>query len=323
MTPRSQNSQADAGASSDVSAQEVLAASSKSAMATLAKRAGLPPKIEGDLNTAKGQLLLALVAAGKLKEQTQAQALAQHVEELHELQARFDALTHKMEAAEAANDDASAAATAAKEAAAAAAASATAAASDRAAAAEERAAATQEAAASAAAVAASVAADRAAAAEERAEAADGPAQQRLAAQAIVFVQDNSLEALRDQPSHLLEKARELLPLADPATITQATLLKPPISGGKPAPLVVTFCDAHAKARMLAAARRARQASGGAGGGVSVASRLTRWQQERRTALQPQLEQLKAGGQVVRMWCGHMLQKETPNGWVTVPLAAAA
>ena len=58
-------------------------------------------------------------------------------------------------------------------------------------------------------------------------------------------------------------------------------------------------------------------------GLQLAARLTRWQQERKKALMPQLQRLKEQGAEVRLYRGHVLQKKEGSKWVDVPLVAAA
>ena len=164
------------------------------------------------------------------------------------------------------------------------------------------------------------------------EATDTAAQQEIACQVVLFGAKGlaSLEEQRGDRAALTAAARAAvasgLPDIDPATITDAFLLRKP--DNKPAPLVMVCNSVQAKVALLRAARAASlpsttDSSSNITDSVSLAARLTRWQQQRRVALKPQLEQLKAQGATVRLWQGHRLQRQDGHGWVDVPLASPA
>ena len=152
------------------------------------------------------------------------------------------------------------------------------------------------------------------------EAADVPEQQKVQTDAVVFKQADlsSLESSRDNKPELLALARKFVQnilASDPSLITGAFLLRKPEGG--PAPLVLQCRSEAAKVAVLRAARVVREG----GADLQIAARLTRWQQQRKAALKPQLEQLKAAGVSVRMWAGHRLQRQEGRSWVDVPLTS--
>ena len=157
--------------------------------------------------------------------------------------------------------------------------------------------------------------------EQQLEAADIAAQKEVAAHVVLFEAAGlaELEAMRNSPAQLKAKATEFLRnyFGEAFTAHSAFLLRKP--EGKPAPLVIVLASEADKVALLRAARLRREQGRH---DVQLAARLTRWQQQRRAALKPQLMQLKAGGVTVRFWQGHRLQRQDSKGWVDVPLAAS-
>ena len=146
-------------------------------------------------------------------------------------------------------------------------------------------------------------------------------QKEVAAHVVLFEAAGlaELEAMRNSPAQLKAKATEFLRnyFGEAFTAHSAFLLRKP--EGKPAPLVIVLASEADKVALLRAARLRREQGRH---DVQLAARLTRWQQQRRAALKPQLMQLKAGGVTVRFWQGHRLQRQDSKGWVDVPLAAS-
>ena len=132
--------------------------------------------------------------------------------------------------------------------------------------------------------------------------------------ATAISERDSKQALRQRASKFVASFLS----GDASTVQNAFLLRKPANG--PAPLVIVLSSVTAKVAALRAARARREAGQT---DTRIAARLTRWQQQRRVALKPQLEQLKAAGTTVRFWQGHRLQRQEGRSWVDVPLQTNA
>lgn len=157
------------------------------------------------------------------------------------------------------------------------------------------------------------------------EAADAAEQQRIETQAIWFnhtLEDGELaqgqggEGLCGAVRAALRK--EGVSEEAVSSVTEVFVL-PARGADKRAPVVLRCTSLQSKLTLLRAARGA----GTPDRGLQMAARLTKWQQARKKALLPQLQQLKADGATVRFFRGHILQKKVGVSWVEVPLAHTA
>ena len=155
------------------------------------------------------------------------------------------------------------------------------------------------------------------------EAADASAQKALEGEAIWFghnLGEGELQQGGEELRHTVCAALQEAGLPEEAvTSVREVVVLPARGGDRRAPLVLRCASLPAKVALLQAARKASTPERG----LQMAARLTRWQQERRKALLPQLQQLKAQGAEVRLHRGHALQKKEGGKWVDVPLAIAA
>lgn len=155
------------------------------------------------------------------------------------------------------------------------------------------------------------------------EAADAPAQKAIEGEAIWFghsLGDGELQQGREELRGTVCAALRQAGLPEETVASVKEVFALPARGGdRKAPVVLRCASLPAKVAMLQAARKAGKPERG----LQLAARLTRWQQERKKALLPQLQQLKSQGAEVRLHRGHVLQKKEGSKWVDVPLAAAA